>query len=92
MSLVDSIIQFLSNKEKSEKDAPEGLCPNCWGRQEYSGQFYKAAKNENVDVNAASEHRGWVQEYADKHLSDIKLVKEDDVLVCKVCSVTYRPD
>lgn len=25
-------------------ETPEGYCPNCWGFQEYSGNFYEAIK------------------------------------------------
>ena len=54
-------------------ESPEMICPNCWGKQEYGGQFYRAIKNEKIDVNQASKHIGWVQEYADKHLLKIQL-------------------
>jgi len=89
MSLFKSIVQFLTKKE-AQQTAPEGVCPNCWGRQEYEGQFFEAMKNEGVDVNNVSEKKGWVQDYADKHLAGIQLHQEGDGFVCAKCKVTYR--
>ena len=89
MNLVKSIISFLTKKEEKQR-APEGYCPNCWGRQEYEGQFFDAMKNEGVNVNNVSEKVGWVQDYADKHLAGIRLREEGDSLVCAKCKITYR--
>ena len=89
MNIAQSIIQFLKNPKPDQK-APEGICPNCWGRTEYAGKFYEAAKNENVDINQANEQIGWIQDYANKHLSGIALQQHDDDLVCQTCQVTYK--
>ena len=92
MNIVESLINWLKrNKEPNTTDAPEGLCPNCWGRTEYGGQFYEAVRNENIDANTASTKVGWVQDYANKHLTAIQLKEEEGELVCSKCKVTYRP-
>lgn len=90
MQLAKHILGFLGRKEGSEREAPEGLCPNCWGRQEYGGKFYEAVKTQGLDINTKDEHTGWVQEYANKHLLDIQLKHDDDMLVCGHCKITYR--
>ncbi len=82
----EKLFEFLNSKKKSTTtEAPEGYCPNCWGYQEYGGNFYEAvAKEPAVEV-------GWVQNYADKHLSEIQLIEKDDMRICEKCKVTYRP-
>lgn len=90
MKVFESIVNFLNKKEKST-DAPEGFCPNCWGRQEYEGQFFEAMENQNVDINNINEKKGWIQDYADKNLSGIQLKHQDDQLVCSKCKLSYRP-
>lgn len=86
--MFDKILDFFKGEKKAEAlEAPEGVCPNCWGRQEYSGKFYEAMKNEGVDANNASEKKGWIQDYTDKHLAGIKL---DENAVCSKCKVTYK--
>jgi len=91
MSVFQSIVSFLTKKEATPQ-APEGFCPNCWGRQEYEGQFFEAMKNEGIDVNNVSEKVGWIQDYTDKHLAGIQLHGEGDGLVCSKCKVTYRQE
>ena len=91
MSVIKSILNFLKSKDSSDQTAPEGYCPNCWGKQEYGGQFYEAIKNEGINIHETNPQKGWIQDYADKHLSGIKLKGQDDSLVCSKCKVTYRP-
>jgi len=83
--MIKSILNLFKREKKVE--APEGICPNCWGKQEYSGKFYEAIKNEGIDVNSASKKKGWIQDYTDKHLTGIKL---DSEAVCPGCKVSYR--
>ncbi|MCR9288266.1 MAG: hypothetical protein NXI23_12880 [Bacteroidetes bacterium] len=92
MNLLNSLLNLLKKKEpQSKNNHPEGVCPNCWGRHEYGGQFFEAVKNNNFDVNSKSQNVGWVQDYANKHLTGIQLMNEDDHSVCQKCKVTYKP-
>lgn len=91
MTLLQTLQAHLKKRTGGTKEeAPQGLCPNCWGRQEYGGNFYKAAKNYKADINTKNPKLGWVQEYAEKHLKGIQLQKENDKLVCQKCKITYR--
>ena len=51
MNLINSLLTVLK-KGNSIESVPEGFCPNCWGRQEYGGNFYQAVRNHGLDVNA----------------------------------------
>ncbi len=85
MNLAERLISFLKRKE-----APEGMCPNCWGREEYGGKFYDAVKNNHTEIHSSKPNVGWIQAYAEQHLSDIQLVKkDDDKAVCPKCKLTY---
>lgn len=88
----DFLSYFKKNKTFSSEPAPEGYCPNCWGRQEYGGAFYKAVRNYSHDVNAQDPQDGWVIDYAKNHLQGIQLTPEDDHAVCQNCKVTYYPE
>ena len=93
MSIIKSLLNLLKKKETPTlEEVPTGFCPNCWGRDEYGGQFYEAVKNENFDVNSKNSKVGWVQDYANKHLSGIELKHEGEHLVCQKCKVTYKPE
>lgn len=93
MNLLDALLGFLKNNPTPTAGAtPEGICPNCWGRDEYGGKFYEAVKNNNTDVNSKNPNIGWVQDYANKHLAGIQLQQQNNELVCQKCKVTYHPE
>lgn len=89
MDLTEGIIKFLK-RDKREDSAPEGLCPNCWGRQEYSGQFYEAINNESIDLNNIDEKRGWIQAIVAKNITGIALQEENGEMVCQRCKTSYK--
>lgn len=93
MNLVSSIIDFFKKKGTPEAiAAPAGICPNCWGREEYGGHFYARIKQENLDVNNLASNVGWVQAYANKHLAGITLKRtgNGEALICETCKVSYQ--
>ena len=91
MSVVETLLNYLrKNKELNTDSAPVGLCPNCWGRQEYGGNFYTAVKNHGLDVNSKYPEVGWIKDYAETHLKGIALQRDGDKLVCESCKISYR--
>lgn len=91
MNITKSLLAHLKkNKSLTKNKAPEGLCPNCWGRQEYGGNFYEAVKNHGLDANTKEPEVGWIKDYAVKHLKGIKLENSDDGTVCQKCKISYR--
>ncbi len=90
MFLKKLFASLFGKKNNSQLTPLQGYCPNCWGREEYGGKFYEAVKNRNVDVNSIDPSAGWVKEYADKHLSGIKLNIVDGSGVCPKCKLTFH--
>jgi hypothetical protein len=81
---------FKSKKNKyPQPEALNDYCPNCWGREEYGGKFYQVAKSRGIDVNSKEPQQGWIKEYADNHLSHLKLKKHADGLICEGCKLNY---
>ncbi|MTB49410.1 hypothetical protein [Lewinella sp. W8] len=92
MTFVKSLLRIARKSSASSRSGvPDGLCPNCWGRAEYGGQFYDAVRNRGLDANHKDEDVGWVQDYATKHLTGIVLHRSEGQLLCRKCKVTYRP-
>ena len=74
MTILENLLAYIKQKPSAKNNlAPEGFCPNCWGRQEYSGQFFVAVKKRGLDVNRPDIERGWIQDYAEKNLAGIVL-------------------
>lgn len=90
MSIANNIWEYIKNGKKKDL-APKGYCPNCWGNQEYGGQFFEAVRNHGIDINTDNPDIGWIQDYAEKHLAGIKLEDHGDEYVCPTCKITYRP-
>lgn len=93
MNIVQSLINFLKNRDSSnQSEVPEGLFPNCWGREEYGGHFYDRVRQENLNIHSTVSNVGWIQAYANKHLSGIALQRSGDghELICQKCKVSYQ--
>ncbi len=71
MDVISNILEYIK-KGKKREDVAHGLCPNCWGRLEYGGKFYKAVKKENIDMNNVEKHKGWIQSLASQYAYDLE--------------------
>jgi hypothetical protein len=42
LSIAQNIKNYFNSKTEgtTTKKAPDGICPNCWGKQEWEGEFY----------------------------------------------------
>ncbi len=85
MSLIENLKNFFSKIDKQEKTAaaPEGICPNCWGRGEWEGEYYKFKKGEGGNPSKAT-YNSFVQDVA-RQLD--KIMVEEDSFVCETCKI-----
>ncbi|MBT8300868.1 MAG: hypothetical protein HKN53_11445 [Maribacter sp.] len=90
MSLAANLKLFFEGKLKgdSASKSPEGVCPNCWGRQEWEGEFYKQIKARNITPESNT-YNSFIHEVASK-LDEIKL--KEDTYECISCNVKYKHD
>jgi hypothetical protein len=88
MSLAENIKKFFKAKESNEPtgEAPEGVCPNCWGRQEWEGNYYKIIKARNITPESNT-YNNFIHEVASK-LDKITL--KEDTYECTTCHVKYK--
>ena len=85
--LLDSIKNFFKAKleGKATADAPEGVCPNCWGKQEWEGQIYEKIKAQNITPESNT-YSSFIYEVVQK-LDKITL--KEDTYTCTSCNVKY---
>ncbi|MEO9805984.1 MAG: hypothetical protein ABJF04_22185 [Reichenbachiella sp.] len=88
MDIINALIKYIKSNDK--ESVPEGMCPNCWGRQEYSGQFYEAIHMESIDLNNIDAKKGWIQAYAAKNLEGIMLHESEEELQCNHCKTRFK--
>ncbi len=69
-----------------------GVCPNCWGRQEYQDEFKqftfdKTKSNINHDK---SNQKAFIEQFVETHVTGIKLKNEGDKVVCPKCNAGFH--
>ncbi len=87
MSLVQSLKNYFKKKENNQEtvSAPEGVCPNCWGSQDWDGEYYKFIKGQNGNPNEDT-YTGFVQDVARKL---DKITIKENTYICETCKVSY---
>ena len=88
MNIAQNIKRFFKAKEKNEPAgvAPEGVCPNCWGRQEWEGNYYKIMKARNITPESNT-YNNFINEVASK-LDKITL--KEDTYECTTCHMKTK--
>ena len=88
MNVINNLKNYFKLKSENKKttQTPEGICPNCWGKQEWDGEFYKKIKVNNITPEH-KEYDNFIHEVAQK-LTKITLKK--DVLICETCEKSYK--
>jgi hypothetical protein len=88
MSITESIKNYFTKKSNNKETglAPEGVCPNCWGKQEWEGNIYKQIKAKNITPESNT-YNSFINEVVTK-LDKITL--KEDTYECTTCNVKYK--
>ncbi|WP_205959920.1 hypothetical protein [Flammeovirga aprica] len=90
-SIINSLINFFSKpKSETEGQVPKGLCPNCWGKQEYDNKFRELREDKQINVNNHKENYSFIKEFMVNNLEGIQLIREKDSLTCPVCLLRHE--
>ncbi len=69
-----------------------GVCPNCWGRQEYGDEYreynYDSTKS-NINHDKAHQ-KAFIAQFVETHITGIKLNSDNSRLVCPRCNTAYN--
>lgn len=87
MSLIQSLQNYFKKKGSDQKtgSAPEGICPNCWGKQEWDGEYYKFMKGQNGNPSEDT-YNSFVKNVARKL---DKIVLRENTYSCETCNLKY---
>jgi len=90
MNRIEKLMAFFRRpKEETEGKVPPGVCPNCWGEQEYDHKIRKLYEDRQIDVNNQEEHYTFIKDFVVKYIDGIHLKKEEDRYTCPTCHVKY---
>ena len=91
--MIEKLIAFFKKPASETKEmVPEGLCPNCWGEQEYDNQVRELYKDKQIDVNNHQANYAFIQDFMVTHLNGIKLKKGNNSFECPSCRMKYQSD
>ncbi|NHE56497.1 hypothetical protein G9Q97_06690 [Cyclobacterium sp. GBPx2] len=84
--MIDKLIEHINKPEVETKNkAPEGLCPVCWGIQEYDGKVRVLVKDRQIEINNQQKKDMRLKAFVKEHIEGIRL-QEGEVLTCPNCS------
>lgn len=84
--MIEKLINFFKlPAEITKGKIPEGICPNCWGEQEYDNIIREMYDDMQIDVNNQKANYSFLQDFVVTHLEGIKLVKGNNSFKCPTC-------
>jgi hypothetical protein len=83
-TIVKNIKAYFSSKQDGEqtKLVPEGMCPNCWGHDEWDGQYYTVVKDKHL-LPDNDIYQSFISKIVDKHISTTH--KHENKYICTTC-------
>lgn len=89
--MIEQLISFFrQSKEETKNKTPEGLCPNCWGEQEYDNTIREMYVDKQIDVNNHEANHAFIREYIVTRVTGIKLIKGNNSFACPTCRTKYE--
>ncbi len=86
MNLLENLKSYFTEKDESNSIAPEGVCPNCWGKQDWDGEYYKFKKGENNNPSEET-YNNFIKNVT-RQLGKITIDKNN--YVCETCKTSYK--
>ncbi|MCB0460651.1 MAG: hypothetical protein R2821_05275 [Flavobacteriaceae bacterium] len=90
MGLVENLKAYFKKKENNETTgkAPEGVCPNCWGHQNWEGEYYSFMKGQKGNPSEET-YNNFIADVARKL---DKITINPNTYTCETCKVSYQHD
>jgi hypothetical protein len=89
MNIIQNIKDYFTSKSEgnTSNKAPQGICPNCWGKQEWDGDFYKLNKGNKLVGNDQT-YNSFINKIVESNISGIAVNKDNHE--CETCKISYK--
>jgi hypothetical protein len=89
MDIIQNLKKYFTSKAEGNisKKAPVGICPNCWGKQEWEGEFYKLNKGNKLIGNDQT-YNNFINKIVENNISGIAINQEN--YECETCKISYK--
>jgi 2-keto-4-pentenoate hydratase/2-oxohepta-3-ene-1,7-dioic acid hydratase in catechol pathway len=92
MDIIDKIVEHIGKpQEETKSKAPDGLCPVCWGIQEYDWKIRLLVKDKQIEINNHQSKDMIIREFVKEHIDGIHL-QQGDIIPCPSCSNKNQTD
>ena len=84
MSILENVKTYFTKKQHNEEtgDTPKGVCPNCWGSQDWDNNYYEIVKGEDDKT-----YNSFIKDVVVK-LDKITL--KGNSYTCTTCKLDYK--
>ena len=89
MSIAQNIKNYFKSKTEgtTTEKAPDGICPNCWGKQEWEGEFYTLNKGSKLVGNDQT-YNSFIHKIVESNVSGMLINK--DTYTCETCKISPK--
>lgn len=87
--MMKSLKKIFHKRPDQFDEVPEGVCPNCWGDQEYGNVVREKYKDLQIEVNNHSSKHAFIQNFVVTNLKGIQLKSKVSGLECLTCHVKH---
>lgn len=88
MNIVQNLKKYFSAKTVSNNNnTPEGICPNCWGKQEWDGEFFRLNKGNKLIGNDQT-YSNFIQKIVESNIEGIAI--KEDSYTCETCKTSFE--
>ncbi|MFT5779714.1 MAG: hypothetical protein ACI837_002673 [Crocinitomicaceae bacterium] len=86
--MIEKLISFFKGSSVETKGkTPEGICPNCWGEQEFDNVIRDMYEDKQIDVNNHSANYAFIQDFVVSRINGIHLKKGNNGMECPTCRI-----
>lgn len=85
MNILDLFINLFRRQDTVV--SPEGICPNCWGRQEYGPTVRRLYRDKQIEVNNKGARHTFIQRFVVNRIDGIRLRKGNTGHDCPTCMI-----
>ncbi len=80
-----SLKNFFNKRPDEFDEVPTGVCPNCWGDQEYGNTIRTKYKDLQIDINNHRGKHAFIQNFVVTYLKGIQLKNKLKGMECPTC-------
>ncbi len=89
MDFFENLLEHFKKPVEETKDStPEGVCPACWGFQEYDHKIRVLLQDEQIDVIHHQKKYMLIRKFVKEHIDGIRLLKPE-VRDCPTCGANH---